>query len=416
MGTGHAQHVVMRALPSLLLMFPLTVSAFELRTDSQGDLVKWHREVTFVVDPALAKLLGEPNALKAVTSAIAELDEATPELKVTVKEGAVRGPGFELDGDAPNQNEILALTDWPYTDGALASTVVTLNARTDEILDTDIVFNAEQHTFRVLTAPMAPGQTFDDVQNTLTHELGHALGLMHNPKDARLVMYPRAAAGEVGKRVLQDDDRAGLEALYRQAVVAVEPPPMQMGCSSTSSSGTWALGLFVLGGLALRRRPAPVPVRVTRVARGAALVLSVLGAASASAQPTTPVGVGVVRAKVSHRSPNTPGLIVTSLDVEFEGCAQTSCDRVTRVTVPGGRLGDLEQVVEHHPVPALQERLGLAQKNGRWVVFRLLELEHAAHFHVLLTPSQAATLTRSTAPQTPSQAPSPVTQPVVPPK
>ena len=67
--------VFMRSLPWLLLMFPLTVSAFELRTDSQGDLVKWHGEVAFVVDFALAEVLREPNALQAVKSAIAELDE-----------------------------------------------------------------------------------------------------------------------------------------------------------------------------------------------------------------------------------------------------------------------------------------------------------------------------------------------------
>lgn len=405
---ARAHDVLMRALPSLLLMFPLTVSAFELRTDSQGDLVKWHGEVAFVVDPALAQVLREPLALQAVKSAIAELDEATPELKVSVKEGAVRGPGFELDGDTVNQNEILALTDWPYTDGALASTVVTLNARTDEILDTDIVFNAEQHTFRVLTAPMATGQTLDDVQNTLTHELGHALGLMHNPNDARVVMYPRASAGEVGKRVLQDDDRDGLATLYSEVVVTPEPPPMQMGCSSTSGAATWALGLFVLAALALRRRPTPVPVRVKRVARSAGLVLAVVGATSASAQTVSPVSVGVVRAKVSHRSSSSPGLIVTSLDVELEACASASCERVTRVTVPGGRLGDLEQVVEHHPVPLLQERLGLAKKNGRWVIFRLLESDEAARFNALLV--------RSATPQTPAQAPGLVTQPVVPAK
>ncbi|MDP3231543.1 MAG: matrixin family metalloprotease [Myxococcales bacterium] len=403
----------MRALLSLLvLLVPLTVSAFELRTDSQGDVVKWRREVIFIVDPALGQILGDATALEAVKSAIAEIDAATPELKVTVKEGPVRGPGYELDRDATNQNEILALTDWPYTDSALASTVVTLNARTDEILDTDIVFNAEQHVFRVLTAPMAAARTFDDVQNTLTHELGHALGLMHNPMDERVVMYPRASAGEVGKRVLQEDDRDGLAALYGTSLVTPEAPPPQMGCSSTGGVGGWALGLFVLGGLALRRRPAPVLVRVTRGARGALVVLGVLMAASAAAQPVTPVGVGVVRAKVSHRSPSAPGLIVTSLDVEFESCTTASCERATRVTVPGGRLGELEQIVEHHPVPALNEHLGLAKKNGRWVVFRLIEHRHAERFNALGPPG----LVRSAAPQTPAPAPGPVAQPVVPAK
>jgi uncharacterized protein (TIGR03382 family) len=406
-----AHVVIMRALPWLLLVFPLTASAFELRTDSQGDVVKWQREAVFVVDPALGQILGEVRALEAVKSAIAELDDATPELMVTVKEGPVRGPGYELDGDGINQNEILALTDWPYTEGALASTVVTINARTNEILDTDIVFNAEQHTFRVLTAPMALGQTFDDVQNTLTHELGHALGLMHNPMDARVVMYPRASTGEVGKRVLHDDDRDGLAALYSTAIVPPTPPQVQMGCSSTGGVGSWALGLLVLFVLAKRGRPQPLPCSVKRASRGAVVVLGVLGAANVSAQPVIRVGVGVVRAKVAHRSTTTPGIIVTSLDVELEDCAQVSCERLLRVTVPGGRLGDLEQIVEHHPVPALHERLGLAKKRGRWVIFRLTESDEAARFSALATASA-----RSGEPQTPAQAPGPAAQPLVPSK
>jgi hypothetical protein len=80
--------------------------------------------------------------------------------------------------------------------------------------------------------------------------------------------------------------------------------------------------------------------------------------------------------------------------------------------VPGGRLGDLEQIVEHHPVPALQERLGLAKKNGRWLVFRLVEHEAAMRFNALLAPNPV----RSAEPQMPAQAPGPVAQPVVPAK
>lgn len=398
----------MRALALVVLSWSLTASAFELRTDSQGDVVKWQRSLVFVLDPSLSQKLGDVAAASAVRAAIAELDDATPELTVSVKDGEVHGPGYDLDAQAKNQNEIIALTDWPYTDGALASTVVTVNARTNEIIDTDIVFNCEQHTFKVLTSPTPSVMDVDDVQNTVTHEIGHALGLMHNPMDEEVVMFPRAAAGEVAKRVLRDDDRQGLEALYSSAPVTPEVPQQQVGCSSSGGGVAWVMGLAVIAVLALRR-PKLVRVIARRSNRrhlGAVLVAGVSTLAwTAQAQTQTPVGVVVVKTKVCHRTAALPGLIVTSMDAELEACATTSCDRVMRVTVPGGKLGDLEQSVEHHPVPALGERLGLAKKNGRFVVYRLVVPEEASRFNALLL--------RSAAPQPTPSEPAQLAQPAV---
>lgn len=381
----------MRALLLAALGCSLTASAFELRVDSQGDVVKWQRDVTFVVDPSIARLMGEAGALEAITAAVAELEEATPALHVTLVPGAVRGPGYELEG-ADNQNEILALADWPYTDDALASTVVTLKSRTNEIVDADIVFNVEQHTFRVIgKASELRGDTrIDDVQNTLTHELGHALGLMHNLVDEQVVMFPSASAGEVRKRVLQQDDRRGLEALYTEpipVVVSEVPPPA--GCSAVGGVSLALLAVLVL--LVPRRGRAPVKAvaprrrRLERFSRWTGVF--VLGLASSAFAQLVPVEVGVVRTHVVHRSATSAGLIVTSMDVELEACVAASCERMVRVTVPGGRLGELEQYVEHHPVPAIGERLGLAKKNGRWVVFRLSDESQATRFGALSSGS-----------------------------
>ena len=398
----------MRALALVVLSWSLTASAFELRTDSQGDVVKWQKSLVFVLDPTLSQKLGDVAAASAVRAAIAELDDATPELAVPVKDGEVHGPGYDLDAQAQNQNEIIALTDWPYTDGALASTVVTVNARTNEIIDTDIVFNCEQHTFKVLTSPTPSTMDVDDVQNTVTHEIGHALGLMHNPMDEDVVMFPRAAAGEVAKRVLRDDDRHGLEALYATAPVTPDVPQQQVGCSSSGGGVAWAMGLAVVAVLALRR-PTLARVIARRSNRRGLAALLVAGGSTvawtAQAQTQTPIGVVVVKTKVCHRTAALPGLIVTSMDAELEACATTSCERVMRVTVPGGKLGDLEQSVEHHPVPALGERLGLAKKNGRFVVYRLAVPEEASRFSALLS--------RSAAPQPASSEPAPLVQPAV---
>jgi hypothetical protein len=395
----------MRSVTLLSLLCSASALAFEVRIDSQGDVVKWQRHVTFVVDPSIARVLNEPNAMDAIHAAIEELDEATPMLEVSLQDGTVRGPGYDLQGK--NQNEILALGDWPYTDGALASTVVTLNARTNEIVDTDIVFNVEQHVFRVV-GPGAKGDV-DDVQNTLTHELGHALGLMHNSEDVTVVMFPSAAAGEIRKRSLQTDDRRGLAMLYSEAPLAELEPTQPRGCST---GGGWSLiaGVVVLAFFAARRPRASVRVRSTSRSRvrPQSLALIVVAAAGAAWAQPVPVQVGVVRSSVAARPADQKGLIVTTLEIDLEACAATVCERAVRVNVPGGRLGDFEQIVEHHPVPAIGERLGLAKKNGRWVVYPLADPTQAARFTALLAGSAA--------PQaSPARSPSSA-QVVVPPK
>lgn len=59
----------------------------------------------------------------------------------------------------------------------------------------------------------APRGAFD-LSNTLTHELGHCLGLAHSGRaSAMMSAYSTPGTGE-GARHLTDDDRAGVQALY----------------------------------------------------------------------------------------------------------------------------------------------------------------------------------------------------------
>lgn len=82
--------------------------------------------------------------------------------------------------------------------------------------------NGKVHKFDLELADFAyhftitdyPGPLDTDLQNTVTHELGHALGLDHS-KDPEATMYWTAAAGEVSKRDLADDDIEGLCTLYK---------------------------------------------------------------------------------------------------------------------------------------------------------------------------------------------------------
>lgn len=106
---------------------------------------------------------------------------------------------------------------WSHARGALAITTVTFNSQSGRILDTDIEvngvpFGSAEYRFAICP-PAGNCGGANDIQNTMTHELGHALGLDHPPlSDA--TMFASAPPGETEKRSLHADDTAGVCAIY----------------------------------------------------------------------------------------------------------------------------------------------------------------------------------------------------------
>jgi uncharacterized protein (TIGR03382 family) len=100
------------------------------------------------------------------------------------------------------------------------------------------------------------GQTgcfYIDLQNTLTHEAGHFIGLAHpcelslgncTPAMQATTMYPATTPGDVQKRTLSPDDVAGVCAIY---------PSSGGGCGCGSGGATGAIAAL-LAVLALRPR------------------------------------------------------------------------------------------------------------------------------------------------------------------
>lgn len=88
-----------------------------------------------------------------------------------------------------------------------------------------------------------------DLDTTVLHELGHALGLDHTD-DAGAVMFDTAMRGE-SKRVLTPDDIAGMRALYGVAAPpTASPPPPPAGSPSVTANGSYNAGansVVVLG-------------------------------------------------------------------------------------------------------------------------------------------------------------------------
>lgn len=148
-------------------------------------------------------------------------------------------------GHAPHDPSAIGLTTVMYvnTPGQLGDAT---------ILDADIELNGVNYTFTTnpANAVARPNTSVADLENTLTHELGHVQGLAHTcwdhiapspPLDNNgnpipdcndplpesilaTTMYPYATmAGETSKRNLSPDDAAGVCDVYRSATLACHP-------------------------------------------------------------------------------------------------------------------------------------------------------------------------------------------------
>src|SRR5690606_32333057 len=126
------------------------------------------------------------------------------------------------------------------------------------------------------------GMSTYDLQNVLTHELGHLLGLGEENDDVEATMYAFSQPGETGKRDLELIDKNSIAALYDQEFDS----EMQGGCGGAAIAGyqgeawVWAaLGLGALG-FAMRRRASR-----ERVASAAAFGALVLGLGATGSWP-----------------------------------------------------------------------------------------------------------------------------------
>ncbi len=128
-----------------------------------------------------------------------------------------------------NQNIIMFREDaWNHDPDVLALTTVSYNPKTGDILDADIEFNGVSHVFS-----LNPSAQKHDMINTVTHEVGHLLGLDHSPiNDA--TMYEDAPPGEFRKRTLEQDDIDGLCTIYPQEEICERTNSLQGRCPAGS--------------------------------------------------------------------------------------------------------------------------------------------------------------------------------------
>jgi hypothetical protein len=120
----------------------------------------------------------------------------------------------EYNKRSANANTVIFVSDWSKRDlpmDAFGLTLVWHNPNSGEIYDADMQINETLGSLAVCRGTCLPGRV--DLQNVLTHEAGHFLGLGHS-SDLTATMAAKAMVGETKKRDLAQDDRDGLCEIY----------------------------------------------------------------------------------------------------------------------------------------------------------------------------------------------------------
>jgi len=119
-----------------------------------------------------------------------------------------------INGNCGNQYDC-----WEHSAGALALTTTSFEPSTGLILDSDIELNTPGFLFTTVDSPVCVSPNFSvacvatDIQNALTHELGHALGLGHSCLSGS-TMSAGTAPGELSKRVLDPGSKLAMCEIY----------------------------------------------------------------------------------------------------------------------------------------------------------------------------------------------------------
>ena len=130
-------------------------------------------------------------------------------------EGLLENPsaGYDPAPNAQNRNVIYWVQkpeDWPFGGKVLAAATLFFQEKTGVIDDADIRLN--DVTIQWALPEQKKKQTHD-ILNTLTHEIGHFLGLEHSAKPDS-TMFEEALAEEQKKRDLHKDDLDGICTAY----------------------------------------------------------------------------------------------------------------------------------------------------------------------------------------------------------
>ncbi len=229
----------------LLALGSAPALAWDILQNHEGQELHWAQmPIAFSVNPDNDQGVSQGSVFAAVRGAVGAweaLDEAAISFSeqgqtnvVTVDHDEINAIYFDVDWTL--DPELMAVTgNWATSDGTIIGFDIRINER-DYDWATDGRGDAE------------------DLQNMLTHEVGHGLGLAHSPEDPTATMYSTSDVGELIKREPNEDDRAAVEYLYGFQE-ETDTSEEVAGCSTTGRSRFgWAM--ILLSGVMFGRRRA----------------------------------------------------------------------------------------------------------------------------------------------------------------
>jgi hypothetical protein len=149
---------------------------------------------------------------------------------------------FSLGADKPgadyNQGDHVIYYDADNSSGwfaggslTVAVTPIIYNTGDGKIIDIDVLFNGRRWNFDTQS-----GTSAFDIQDVLTHELGHVAGLDHSPVHGAS-MWPYVSPGQWLHRSLTPDDQSGAVAVARDGGIAQLRGELRRGDSSPIRGG-----------------------------------------------------------------------------------------------------------------------------------------------------------------------------------
>ena len=150
-------------------------------------------------------------------------------------------------GDCNNQYDC-----WAYDPGIIALTTTHYKTQTGRILDADVELNAVNpggYVFTTVDSPRCVSlQTQScvayDIQNTMTHEFGHSLGLDHTSYPGS-IMNPTASVGETSKRTIDSGSKQFICDVYPPYKQLLASNDQLVGCSAAAGSSADAICLLL---------------------------------------------------------------------------------------------------------------------------------------------------------------------------